>query len=153
VTAVSVGTEVKSSTVVAVLRRFSPQKTDTHSSEAARTEKGDRPTRKPELPVVLKTSLLLFALTFVPATAPCAVMLPTGEQLSTRSTLNSRSSSDDGIRGELLWAVFASLLVCQAGADNEEEQRAHHGLFTAGPIALASLRPFARRLPRTNLVS
>lgn len=37
-------------------------------------------------------------LTFDPATAPCAVMLPTGEQLSTSSTLNNLSSSEDGIR-------------------------------------------------------
>lgn len=38
------------------------------------------------------------ALTFDPATAPCAVMLPTGEQLSTSSTLNNLSSREDGTR-------------------------------------------------------
>lgn len=37
-------------------------------------------------------------LTFDPATAPCAVMLPTGEQLSTSSTLNNLSSSEEGTR-------------------------------------------------------
>lgn len=68
-----------------------------------------------------------YAPTFDPATAPCAVMLPTGEQLSTSSTLNNFSSSEDGIR-----EPDDSFLE----PDDGEEYRAHHGLCSTVPIAL-----------------
>lgn len=113
--------------------RFSPQNRRRGSSdglgEGATGQRG-----KPGLLRCSRPPSSFLALTFVPATAPCAVMLPTGEQLSTRSTLKSRSSSDVGMR-ELLWAGFASLLLCQAEADDGEEYRDHHGLFTTGTIA------------------
>ncbi len=119
-------------------RFLSLRKTDVEAAGATRTAGDKGATGQRGKPVLLEWSASLsffLALTFVPATAPCAVMLPTGEQLSTRSTLKSLSNSDDGMRELLLWVGFASLLLCQAEADNGEEYRDHHGLFVTGPIA------------------
>lgn len=57
-------------------------------------------------------------------------MLPTGEQLSTSSTLNNLSNREDGIRG----AGFLALLLLYT--EDGEEYRAHHGLCAAVLIAL-----------------
>lgn len=89
-------------------------------------------------------------ITFAPATAPCAVMLPTGEQLSTSNTLNSLSSSDDGGNR---WAVlfcdlFPLLLVSQ---DAGRAHRAHHGLLSVSPIELLCISSAPSLLLRVDM--
>lgn len=90
-------------------------------------------------------------LTFAPATAPCAVIPPTGEQLSTSSTLNNLSSSDDGgnrwaglfewhdLSFPLLVLPVSHVQVLVLAVDAGRAHRAHHGLLSVVPISPQSI--------------